>query len=250
PADLFYLVDAGGSRDMPGFDDLLIDHAERLGAPAPAHDALFELEYKPAGIAGLSLFEVAPLVRSLRGLVLGARPLRPSDLALHNEAAASDDAGLVVRADKAAAVRTGLQGATGALDLFISALEGAALDAGGEAARDSARDNIDQWLDDYASALRPVLPFGLQAASLTTGVEGRRGRLGAMLKAIGDLLDRWNGKQDNYDSLLTALPAASTDEERTAILVEAGRAVSTRVIAPLPPTIAALELEVAALRSD
>src|SRR6266852_1166803 len=98
PVDLFYMLDAGGASDMPGLDDLLIDHAEQHGAPRPRHDALFELEYKPAGIAGITVFELAPLVRALRGVILGARPLRPTDLSLQNEASTGDDAGVVVRA--------------------------------------------------------------------------------------------------------------------------------------------------------
>ncbi|MEI9927569.1 MAG: hypothetical protein WDN44_07495 [Sphingomonas sp.] len=44
-------------------------------------------------------------------------------------------------------------------------------------------------------------------------------------------------------------PAAATDEVRTARLIEAGRSVSTSVIAPLPATVAALELAVQALRA-
>ena len=35
PIDLFYLVDAGGARDMPGFDDLLIHHADESPVAPP-----------------------------------------------------------------------------------------------------------------------------------------------------------------------------------------------------------------------
>ena len=251
--DLFYMLDAGGARDMPGFDDLLIDYAECNGAPAPRADALFTIEYKPDGVAGLSLFELAPLVRALRGLVLGAPPLRPTDLALQSEAGAAEDEGAVVRADKAQTVLTALQATRPAVDAFIAALDAAIGDAvDPEVARDAARDHIDAWIVDYAALLRPVAPFGLRAASLTTAVEGRRRRYGEMHAAIGEIIRRWESKQANYDTVMAdyaALPGGAMDEERTRLLVRAGRIVSTRVIAPLPPTIAALESEVAALRA-
>jgi len=251
--DLFYMLDAGGARDMPGFDDLLIDHAERNGAPSPRHDAVFTLEYKPSGVAGITLFELAPLVRALRGLVLGARSLRPTDFALQNEAASAEDAGLIIRADKVQAVLTGLQGTLPAVTTFIATLE-TAIGEGvtPDDAADASRDNIDDWIGEYAAAVRPVTPFGLQAASLTTAVEGRRPRFTTMLAAIDEVVDRWEKKQDEHDAVMNeyaALPGTATDEERTALLIRAGRIVSTVVIAPPPATIAALENDVALLRT-
>ena len=251
--DLFYMLDAGGARDMPGFDDLLIDHAEQNGAPSPRHDSVFTLEYKPSGVPGLTLFEVAPLVRALRGLILGARSLRPTDFALQNEAASAQDSGLIVRSDKVQAVLTGLQGTLPAIATFITNLETAIGEGvAPEAAADAARDNIDDWIDDYAAAVRPVTPFGLQAASLTTAVEGRRPRFTAMITAIDEVIERWEKKQEDYDDVLAAygaLPGSATDEERTTLLIKAGRIVSTAVIAPLPATISDLEDAVALLRT-
>jgi len=253
PVDLFYMLDAGGARDMPGFDDLLIDFAERHGAPAPRHDAVFALEYKPAGVSGLTLFEVSPLVRALRGLVLGARPLRPSDLSLQNEATGAEDAGAIVRADKVQAVRAGLQDTLGAVDAFISTLKTSIGDGvAPDAARDAAVGTVDQWMNDYAAIIRPVVPFGLQAASLTTGVEGRRAPFTRLLEAIGEIVKCWQKKRGDCDGVMqtyTDLPGTATDEERTALLVRAGRTVSTTIIAPLPATIAELEGQIVGLRA-
>jgi hypothetical protein len=254
PVDLFYMLDAGGAREMPGFDDLLIDFAERTGAPAPRHDAVFTLEYKPEGVPGLTLFEVAPLIRSLRAVVLGTRPLRASDLSLQNEASGAQDATVVIRADKVQAVQTALEGTRTAINNFISTLETAIGEGvAAEAARDAARDRIDQWIRDYAAIVRPVTPFGLQAASLTVAVEGRRPRFTALLEAINEIVERWEAKRDEFDDVITnyaALPGTATDEERIALLLRAGRVVSTTVIAPLPPTIADLEAAIATLRGD
>ena len=251
--DLFYMLDAGGAREMPGFDDLLIDFAEQNGAPAPDHDAVFALEFKPDGVSGLTLFELAPLVRALRGLLLGARPLRPTDVSLQNEATGAEDGSLVVRADKAQAVLAALQGTVPAVNAFITMLEGAIGDGVAPAvAADAARDNIDNWIAGFAAAVRPVAPFGFRAASLTAAVESRRSRLSAMIAAIDELIGRWEKKPDEYDAIMTrysALPATATDAERATLLISAGRVVSTVVIAPVPVTIAGLETQVAVLRT-
>lgn len=252
PVDLFYMLDAGGASAMPGFDDLLIDFAERNGAPAPRHNAQFALEYRPAGVAGINLFKLAPLVRALRGAVLGARPLRPSDLSLQNEAARAEDAGPIARADKVAAVRTSLQATAAAIGAFVTAVDTAIGDGVDPvAARDAARDNIDAWIVDYLAMIRPVAPFGLQAASLTTAVEGRRARFTAILGMLNEVQQRWLAKRNDFDSTKTAydnLPVTASDQERSALLIRAGRIVSTRVIAPLPATLVELENQVTALR--
>lgn len=254
PIDLFYLLDAGGASDLAGFDDLLIDFAEQNGVPKPRHDAVFKLEFKPEGVAGLTLFEVAPLVRALRGVVLGARPLRPTDISLQNEASGGEDSTLVVRPDKVEAVKTELETTRTAIDTFITTLETAIGEGVAAAdARDAARDQIDQWMVDYAAMIRPVIPFGLKAASLTTAVEGRRSFFTAMRDALTTIVERWDQKALDFDlvmAALGALPGTATDEEKIALLVRAGRIVSTTVIAPLPPTIsmADLEAQIAALR--
>jgi hypothetical protein len=140
PVDLFYLLDADGARDMPGFDDLLIDHAEQQGAPPPRHDAVFALEYQPAGVSGFTVFELAPLVRALRGVILGARSLRPTDFARQNEAESVEDAGLIVRADKVQAVLADLQGTLAAVTALIADVDAATGEAVDPAvARDAAR---------------------------------------------------------------------------------------------------------------
>ncbi len=255
PMDLFYLLDAGGATDMPGLDDLLIDHAEQQGAAQrPRHDATFGLEYKPAGVAGLTVFELAPLVRALRGVVLGARPLRPTDSSLQNSASKDDDLAFTVRADKVQAVLTALQGTLAAVTAFIANVDtaiGTAVTP--DQALDNARDQIDDWILAYAAAVRPVAPFGLQSGSLTTGVEGRRGRLKTIVDAMSAVIDRWKTKQTEFDAVMAAygnLPGTATDDERRMLLISAGRIVSTGIIAPLPPTMGDLEAAVAQLRVD
>ncbi len=253
PVDLFYMLDSGDAREMPRFDDLLIDYAERNRARAPRHDAVFTLEYKPAGVPGMTLFEVAPLVRALRGIVLGTRPLRASDLSLQNEASTAQDVNVIVRPDKVEAVKTALEGTRAAINTFITALEtaiGDAVDA--NAKRDAARDQIDNWIQNYATIVRPVTPFGLKAAGLTVAVEGRRARFSELLKAISEIVERWQAKQGEIAAIMTAyagLPGTATNEERTALLIRAGRIVSTTVIAPMPP-IADLETDIARLRTE
>lgn len=251
PVDLFYMIGAGGASDMPGFDDLLIDYADKNATPSPRHDAIFTLEYKPAVTEGFTLFEVAPLVRALRGLVLGVRPLRPSDLSLQNEASSGEDERMIVRADKVEAVISGLEVTLAPIKSFIDELEtniGGGVDP--VVSRDAARDNIDQWMNEYATIVRPLALYGLQTVTLTKAIEQRRAPLTAMIKMIDTIIERWTNKRGEYEGVMetfAALPETVSDEERTMILVRAGRIVSATVIVPLPPTLVELESRIVSL---
>ncbi|WP_433042988.1 hypothetical protein [Dactylosporangium sp. CS-033363] len=221
-ADLFYLAD--------GLDDRIVDFAER--AAGPPHGAVFGVEYGPDGVAGFTVADVLPLVQALRGMILGARPLQPADLGSTVEGAA------VARTDTAEAVRAGLAATLPAVDALLVRLDAA------------VAEDADAWTADYAAAVRPAAPYGLASAHLTAAVEGRRAPLAAMVRALDRILERWGRKRDEYDATIQAygaLPSGATDEERTALLVRAGRTIATTIVAPLP-AVPELETRIAALR--
>lgn len=246
PVDLFYLIDAGGARDMAGFDELLIDYAEQHGNPRA--DAVYSLEYRPDGVAGLTLFEVAPLVRALRGAVLGARPLRPSDSSLESEASKAED-GVSLRPDKVATVRTKLTALAGPVDTFVEAVD-PVVDPTADPVviRDTARDTIDQWIQDYGAIARSILPFGSQAGGVTAAVEGRRAPFEAMRKSLSDIIARWARKANDFATIMVhyrLLPDTASDADRLALLINAGRTISTSIIAPVRPDTTIQEVETA-----
>lgn len=254
PIDLFYMVDEGGEREMPGFDDLLIHHAARDATAPPRDDADFRLIYKPDSSPGFTLFEVVPLVRSLRGAILGSRPLQATDVMLVNEADSEADTGAVARPEKVTAVVAALD--TEAADLRTTA---ATLEAqvgpgvADAAATAAAVAHIDAWADAYADALRRISPFGLRAAGLTTPQERVRPLFSELHTTIAALVVRWQEKLRAFDSAIAgygALPGTTTPDDRFAALVSAGRIVSTAVVAPLPPTPDALLATVTGFRGD
>jgi hypothetical protein len=239
PIDLFYLIDEGSARDMAGLDDVLIHHAMRQAVSPPRADTPLTLLYKPDGVPGYTLFEVAPLLRSLRGFVLGSRPLKPTDVMLASEATAQSDAAIVPRPEKVTAVLVELQ-AKAAPILAVTATLDAAVGEGVDdgLATTAALAHLDQWSNDYADALRQAWPFGLRAASLTTPFDQARPVFARLRGAVDALVDRWEGKLQEFTDTLTtydALPPATPEEELFPVLIRAGRILSTAIVAPLPP---------------
>ncbi len=250
--DLFYLVGSGGAAELPGFDGLLMDFAVRSAAP-PRDDAVFSLEYLPTVSPGITLFELASLVRSLRGVVFGARPLAASDLSMQNEASTGDDVDSTVRPDKVQSVRNDLDALRAPAQAFVATLDAATGDAvATEKARDAARDGIDGWLSAFATLARDIEPFGTTSASVTSTIEAKRPRFASLLRLLDEILGRWQRKDTDFNDVMViyaALPATATDDEREILLRRAGQIVFTGALTPAAPGIAALETEVAARKT-
>ncbi|MEM6651256.1 MAG: hypothetical protein AAF582_01560 [Pseudomonadota bacterium] len=251
--DLFYVIGSDGERDLPGFDALLIDHAEQTARSEIRDDVLYSIELKPDLDAGVTVFEVAPLFRALAASLLGARAVQPTDLLLQNEASRGQNVDVTFRNEKVRAVIDQLQSAMGPLTTFVTTLDsaiGEGVDAG--PATDAAVANIDQWMLDYADGLRPLVPFGKEAPALTAGVEGRRSILTALRTSLSETMVRWQKKSSDFAAVMadySALPLSATEADRQQRLIRAGRLISTDIIAPLPATLTDLETELAALKA-
>jgi hypothetical protein len=238
PIDLLHLAGAGTGGGMPGLDELLLHHARRDGTPL-RDDVTLRPSYPPATATGTPLFSVVPLVASLRGLVLGSRPLRPSDLALANEAGRMMDQGTIARDDKAAAVIAALTTDVGPLRALATELEAAVGDGVTEAnSTAAALTGLDGWVAGYGDAVDELRLFGLPAVDLALATDRVRPHMTSLLAAVDVLARRWAGQRTAFGAVMDeydALPPAATDDERYALLIRAGRTVSTTVIAPLPP---------------
>ena len=242
PVDLFYMLDAGGARDMPGFDDLLIDYAERLRRTGAAARCDLRARVQAGGVCGPD---------AVRGGAAGARAARcgagraarcaPTDFALQNEAATARRH----RTRSCAPTRStrcwrDLQATTAAVDAFIDGRRGG--DRRGRRSRGCARCGArhHRRLDRGVSP-RPC------ARWCRSGCRGResdraqwrarrarvhRHAVGARRahRALAGQADRVRRRHDR----VRCAAAAATDEERIALLIKAGRIVSTTVIAPLP----------------
>ena len=143
PTDLLSLVGRDTDQAMSELDDRVLARVLATGA-VPRPDAALEIRYAERPATGVSVFEVAPLVRRLRELLDRARPLRPSDVALGADAAAEADARVTARRSRVAAVRDDLAALAADMDDAVTtaaASSDAAVLAG-----------IDGLVEDAASA--------------------------------------------------------------------------------------------------
>src|SRR6185369_4150320 len=90
PIDLLYVLNVADNRALNELDDRFLFFLN--STKDPLLDGNIQINYMeyPGDTSKLSLFQVMPLIKSLRAILLESRPLTPGDIALPNEASKKD----------------------------------------------------------------------------------------------------------------------------------------------------------------
>jgi hypothetical protein len=231
PTDLLYLLNFTDEQAMGELDDRILHRVIVSHGLSP--DAQLHIRYTVPGGVNQSAFEVATLASNLRSMLLSARPLRPSDAAMPNEADPAGDSTLAVP----------------------------------QVQVDSARANIALLRTDASAVLgtlqgfAPATPFATVVAAVDglcgscVALQHRAGLCGVSLSSAGSILrarkqwfefvrgaakkvsDRWTIKLASADALLAdAVNPANSDLMKIDALERAEREISTSYTDPIPTT--------------
>jgi hypothetical protein len=237
PLDLISVLRTEADQAMNELDDRILRHVLATEAPRPDAELRIRYTQRPADTAKRALFEVAPLVASLRALVLRSRPLRATDVALHGEATKAEDD--VVRSDPAAAteVQSRLVAARGAL-LALAADPRLADPA---ANRDALVAHVDELLGDAVDELSRAASFGLPQTGFGDLLSWRAQTFRDVLAAAGAAAERLSERLARFEEIMLRVGAAATDDEKMLLLQRAELLVATAPTSPLPGSVAAYE---------
>jgi len=233
PIELLYVVTLDGDAALGELEDRVLRHVIDTDAPRP--DAAIAIRHTarlPAPM--VSFFELAPLVRHLRSLLLRSRPLAPTDIALSGEAARGQDAAQTITRSRVEKVYT-------ALDTLRQDIQGAAVAA-----------PVDGAIAVAAALFERAARFGIEQVGWGHLYLWRRGVYAGLLSRIQDVIARWDDRLDRFDSGLDAydqLPAATSDELRYSALGQLDLLVARVSIAPRPATPAAYRAALPARRA-
>ncbi len=232
PVDVVSVV--GNSLDaMAELDERVVERIRTVHDIRP--DSPVTISYLVRGSAPTSVFEVMPLLRALRRLVISGRPLAPTDLTPANDAIVPDDAAPVTDRTRVEAVMNQLDTLHGDLTTFVAGLtpllddpvtQRPVLLSGGETR-----------IDDCVDLLRRSALFGLPQTGRGVLYDGVKAAFTALLDAVADRVGRWDGRVAEFAAALVEdddRPLDASDDERFRILGRAERAVSTVPIDPRP----------------
>ncbi len=233
PIDLLYLVQPENQQAMAELDDRIVRHIIATVAPRP--DAKIEIRYAEPITNQYSFFEIAPLMQSLRALLLASRPLQPTDVMLTDEAKDSADNPITANRPRLEHVRGLLDTLHTDLVSYVTPLQAIFDDLDNQRAQLLA--NVDTLMDDFNQLLARASSFGIPQTGWGFTYAWKAATFGGLIDQIKALVDRWQTHLDDYDAAMTdyaALPPAATNTERFEFLQRAELIISTTLITPVP----------------
>lgn len=244
PIDLLYMLNVESDKSLTVLDDHILRfvHAPLPPDTPPRPDVEMEIKYTHVFNPSenmVTFFELAPLIESLRTLVVTSRPLLPTDIALQNEATEEQNATSTI--DPARII-----GAKQRVDDIVADLE---RDVGDVLTpliddedfkitlgnKNAIMAQVDALVGHFINHLHKLSQFGIPQSGFGFIYDRKSAIYSDVYKKVVDYKSRWLKKQAKYEDLIdTQLPAATTDEERFFIMQEAERTISTQSTIPLP----------------
>jgi hypothetical protein len=234
PIDVLELVKPDNIQSMTELDDRILRFVLTSAAPRP--DAELRILYMTAAPGKLSIFEAAPLVRSLKALIAHARPLRATDATLHNEATPEQDQAVFVDQTRIAGPKADLDTLSADVSTFLATLTPLVADP--VTNRAALINGVDRFLESAIGLLARAATFGLPLCGWGFSLAWRHSAFVDLFTQVHDLIARWNARLADYDGRLAAydaLPAGTTDDARFRALRAAELLIATR-LDPLPTT--------------
>jgi hypothetical protein len=232
PIDLLYLHDAESARNLGALDDYALGFF--YGSAPRRLDLEIAVDYTTAQGSDVTFFELGSLLAELRSLVLAARPLEASDIALQNEAKKTQNVSAEIGADRITAAKSIYDAALTDLQSDFIAIFDPLIDFEDVDASISNLAAIVAAIDArstlFVEHMSTLSAFGMTGAGAGFVPERRRGIHAAYRNRVTEYLTRWADFDARYQALITTdLPAAATDEEKIAILQKAEQIVSTTI---------------------
>ncbi|MCA0454431.1 MAG: hypothetical protein LCI00_10690 [Chloroflexi bacterium] len=248
PIDLLYLIQPENQQAMTELDDRIIRHLVAVANPRP--DAKIEIRYAEPQRPQYSFFELAPLMQSLRSLILSSRPLLPTDVAITTEAKDKQDDTISANRPRLEFVRDALQTLHTDLTTFTAPLEAIFADLDNQRATLLA--NVDAYMDSFNTLLDRASRLTLPQSGWGFTYAWKANTFASLIEQVQALVDRWTTRLADFDAAMTAyaaLPPLAEDDERFTLLQQAELLVSTALTDPRPDTPADLEAALVAKRA-
>jgi hypothetical protein len=243
PLDVLELVQPNDRQAMSELDDRILRYVFATAKPRP--DAALEIRYREGPAGKFSIFAASALVQSLRTLVQGARPLRPTDALTPGEATPGHDQALSAKRSRVAAPKERLDTLCGELQAFLAALEALL----GEPTVNEAElvASVDARIEECVELLASAASFGLDQAGWGFAYQWRGETVGELLGELAALCSFWEGRLAEFDAAITAYDALALATEASVRFadLQAAEALITLQPEPLPaePSILRKSLE-------
>jgi hypothetical protein len=215
PIDLIYILNAFDVRALNEIDDRFIYRLHTTADPKLDGDLKFNYTEDSADASKLSLFQVMPLIKSLRALLVESTSLTPGDLALPNEADKKDVPPPELPVQRVQDLLNVLKALLAAAELpagvigYLRSLP--TQDVATDPQLDDMRTKIDTTINHFAELLLELGKYGIPQTGVGALYTQKQQWFIALKNKIDEVKERWQKKSDDYD-VLAADPMPSTEK--------------------------------------
>jgi hypothetical protein len=234
PVDLLYLVNTDNEPAMTDLDDRI--NRFILDKLTVRPDTAVSINYMKRIAGKVSFFELAPLMNSLRHLLLHSRPLTANDIVLSNNAQQQSDQAqsldmsrLQLSYDRLESIR--------ANELTTYSAGITPLVADTVANRGVILSTIDTLCNDLVKILSAVGQSGIPQAGFGFIYDRKKQLFINLLNKLNELITRWDERLMNFDNLLADYAGLATADEKFDLLLKARRYITANpeVLLPVNP---------------
>ena len=242
PIDLLYMLREDSEQAMTALDDRIIYTILNKDNLHPTRE--IKIEYINRVNEKIAVFELVPLIKSLRALILPCRPLKASDIRLSQEAKEEDDVIVHLEKPRLEQVKSKLEAIHNRLSLEVTGVLTPLLEVEDISLNQAAIiSTIDSVINNYLEILHELSLYGFIQPSVADIREKKTSLYRKILKIVQEIVDRWTLKEEEYVAKLSeydGLPPATVDEERFQLLLALEATINTTATIPLPVTPADL----------
>ncbi len=215
PIDLLYILNAFDARALNEIDDRFIHRLHATADPRIDGDMKFSYTENPADITKFSIFQIMPLVKSLRALLLESPSVTPGDLALPNEASEKDKPPPELPSQRVVDLLKNLTDLLAAAALpagVLGYLRGLPQqDVATELATQDMRLKADVTINRFADLMLELGKYGIPQTGIGSLYVRRQQWFVSLKSKVQEFVNRWQKNSDDYDALaLDPTPSPET----------------------------------------
>ena len=233
PIDLLYLIETKTDQALNQLDDCILRFI--YANHSPRYDREIQILYTERVPGKITWFELQALLRSLRMLIVAARPLQPTDLMRHNDATIDMQGAVTLPKDHIQKPLKYLEKNNSGEDNAIENLKKLALALGNEG------NDIDTCLEMYVATVGPLAAYRLPQTGTGFLFEWRANTYVSLTKKISDRIKVWNDRLKRFERSMKdydKLPNKTPQEERVRMLQAAEILIRTQLTTPIPVSAA------------
>lgn len=205
PIDLLYILNTSDAQALDELDDRLLFRIHMTADVMIDKDITFNYLTEPADADKLSIFQVMPLVKSLRSLIVESPPLSTGDIALPNEISKKDlpapelpsqrTQDLLDKLNNDLAAATGVGGIIQELRALLP------LATLTEVQLEAVRTQANNTMQRFAAFLIKLGSYGIQQTGIGGIYAQKQQWYSSLKKKVQEIILRWQDQLNAYNAL-------------------------------------------------